>query len=1002
MDTPAPHPASELNDAPPLLPPVLSGPAVFLWLWALPIAVMLLLNAQGYWLIEGNMDAVQRGKALMLGLAGAGNFLAGVALYAVTRKPSRRGESTLGRNPAWGLPAIMVQVAYLGLVLNSMDEILPRSVTSWIYPPERLLFNQFAFAMLPLFLGILHLACAKPVAARGRSMAVNLGMAVGAPIFLYVFGVSSSVFERWGSAAVVVAVTVAVVMGIVMFVAIIRALMVGLRGARRGGEMGQRVAILVFALCLPLGGLLLNRGIPFPVDFQAWEVYALVVANAAILCFASFHHGRRPRLSFNLLCATFPFSLYFFVVFLPYTPLSIFAVLAMGAGFLILTPTLLFSLHLYLLNQARHGLLMGGDQRRVVLAGLLCALILPGFFTVRGLADKAALNAALDYVYAPRIEGDGLSYPGSRSNLSRALSNHRAYKDGIYYPFLSDYYGWLVFDNLVLPDDKLARLEEIFFGDSASSQGRDAHRRSGGLWGRGNVRDRSRMPRAVAVSHAVEVGKLDLRFVPAGDESTVVTFALTLENNAQNAAEYLKTLPLPAGIFVNGFRLHIDGVPVPGRIFEKKTALWVYTMIRDSERRDPGLLFYNTPGELELRVFPVAPHVPAKVEIDFLVPSRITAESVTAGLKDPAVVLGELGRLLRPQLVRAGRDDLAVGLDALHLPTVEREPYLHLIIDRSVDNGYDGDLAAAVGALRKKFPAVRRARVTLANYDVADLIIPLTPLDEIAARAAPELRRALSKSGSLALDLVLAHALREHRDLDLDQASRRGGVPPQPIFVVLSRHAGPRVLALDLAGKWSDLSAGLELHELGADGAFVTHRKDPARETPMLRLGNSVRPLVASVFTGFRSTDESAGPEYWEPKTAGWLPVPEVVRPIATTPWVRAAALQLRQQNYARSPGDAGVDLNTLIAASRASGILLPAASYIVVENSAQWRMLELSERTKLNQNAALDLLETPAPPALFIALGFGLWLGVRRRWRARSVPRDSGAADGSRCPWWF
>ena len=231
------------------------------------------------------------------------------------------------------------------------------------------------------------------------------------------------------------------------------------------------------------------------------------------------------------------------------------------------------------------------------------------------------------------------------------------------------------------------------------------------------------------------------------------------------------------------------------------------------------------------------------------------------------------------------------------------------------------------------------------------------------------------------LDLALAHALREHRDLDLDQVSPRGGVPPQPIFVVLTRQTDARVPALDLAGKWSDLSAGLELHELGADGAFLTHRKDPVRETPMLRLGNSVRPLVFNAAIGFRLADENLRLEYWEPKTAGWLPVPEVARPVANTPWACAAALQIRQQNYARSPGDAGVDLKTLIAVSRESGILLPSASYIVVENSAQWRMLELSERTKLNQNAALDLLETPVPPALFVVLGFGLWLGARR-WR--------------------
>ena len=99
------------------------------------------------------------------------------------------------------------------------------------------------------------------------------------------------------------------------------------------------------------------------------------------------------------------------------------------------------------------------------------------------------------------------------------------------------------------------------------------------------------------------------------------TMAITLHNTGAAPAEFAQILPLPAGVYVSGFRLHIEGRPVSGRITEKKTALWVYTMIRDSGRRDPGLLFYNAPDELELRVFPVVAAKPSVVEIDFILPS---------------------------------------------------------------------------------------------------------------------------------------------------------------------------------------------------------------------------------------------------------------------------------------------------------------------------------------------------------------------------------------------
>jgi hypothetical protein len=47
-----------------------------------------------------------------------------------------------------------------------------------------------------------------------------------------------------------------------------------------------------------------------------------------------------------------------------------------------------------------------------------------------------------------------------------------------------------------LPDEKLGRLEKVFFGTTGSTQNRDFVRsQNGSLFGR-SVRDRARMPRA--------------------------------------------------------------------------------------------------------------------------------------------------------------------------------------------------------------------------------------------------------------------------------------------------------------------------------------------------------------------------------------------------------------------------------------------------------------------------------------------------------------------------
>jgi hypothetical protein len=119
---------------------------------------------------------------------------------------------------------------------------------------------------------------------------------------------------------------------------------------------------------------------------------------------------------------------------------------------------------------------------------------------------------------------------------------------------------------------------------------------------------------------------------------------------------------------------------------------------------------------------------------------------------------------------------------------------------------------------------------------------------------------------------------------------------------------------------------------------------------------------------------------YWSPAYAEWRAVPDLNASTTATPWTRALALQLRQNDHARSPGDAATDLKSLVQASRETGVLLATTSYIVVENSAQWRTLEASEKQKLGQNTALAFRETPAPPALWLAGAFIIYLVYRAR----------------------
>jgi hypothetical protein len=272
-------------------------------------------------------------------------------------------------------------------------------------------------------------------------------------------------------------------------------------------------------------------------------------------------------------------------------------------------------------------------------------------------------------------------------------------------------------------------------------------------------------------------------------------------------------------------------------------------------------------------------------------------------------------------------------------------------VDRSADNGFHGDLPAALAKLAERFPSARSPRVTLANYETLSLPEEAPPGSLSLA--------ALPLRGGFAPELALAQAIRRHRDADLDADPVALPPPaprlrdPEPEKSGAARYRRGRCLARPptrarnprLRRRWR------------ARFLARKRRRGDAPAAPR-RLGPSA---PARTFASLRPRHRAGR-----------------ARIDANEPWARAAALQLAQQDHDRAPGDAGVNMKELVTSSRESGVMLPSTSYIVVENAAQWRMLDVSERQKLDQNAALDFKETPAPAWVWLSAGFAAWLALR------------------------
>jgi PEP-CTERM motif len=89
---------------------------------------------------------------------------------------------------------------------------------------------------------------------------------------------------------------------------------------------------------------------------------------------------------------------------------------------------------------------------------------------------------------------------------------------------------------------------------------------------------------------------------------------------------------------------------------------------------------------------------------------------------------------------------------------------------------------------------------------------------------------------------------------------------------------------------------------------------------------------------------------------------------------------------YNPSLGNAG--LAEIVKRSRESGVMVGSTSFIVVENSAQWKMLERKQNQKLRNSVALEIEAVPEPSTLcLLAFGAGfLLLGLRKARRSKTA----------------
>jgi hypothetical protein len=959
------------------------------WAWVLPQALLVGLNWYTWILVRGDMTPEQYSRAVYIGIFEATLLSGGLIAWLIQvlrRKPIGIGLA---------LAAIAGHIGYLWLFLQSLDRLLPSTVTLWMLPETELLFYQFSLMMPVVFLMLVRLARVR----LGLSTPVDVGLSLAALVLIpssaFIFGSLLTRIQRafsWHENFQYLLIAALVAATAFLLVAFLR-LMIRLHDLVQARRWSEWAIPLVAGVAAPLAGLALNATIPFPYDFQDWAVYGMTVLNGVALLIPFRPGSPLAFPGWVARAVMYPFTVYFFLVFLPFLPLSLLAMIAAGSGFLILAPVLLFIVHTRRLWEQGRTLATQHGSTRMLSAFAACLLVIPAACLLRNEVDRRTLDQAVNAVFNPDYTATRVTI--NTDSLTRSLERMEDMKHGIYLPYLSDIYDAMVFRGMVLPDEKATLIKQSLIGKSPVENKRDS------LFGSQFLGMRSRNPRGnrwsggvtrnvVVASHEIDrrltngVAEAEIRFV--------------LENRGSGNGEFSESITVPEGVLVTGFWLDVNGTNKPAQLRERKAATWVYEMIRDMTRRDPGLVVYEDDRTLRLKVFPFAAGEKRRCGLTF----RFQAElhpSITfrdvALLKDTTLDLTDQSDKCSPvsATLPSGENALVIPATVMtNLPSFRREVVAHLILDQS---SFAGTNQAAVvsrarAALAALPPSISRVRVTWANYEQDDL--PGESMSREEAIQALERTTTLPSRGGFCPDRVITRVL---------LAASKAPIGPAPagyapLFVIIPAPGSTPVRAISLAPfarlapdlPFSLIDDGSGLKRLPFNSTVqAPYHPDQLVPSAITLLHNSNSTLVSANREALvlAPAGQHAGWSVWTPGTGRFEPIESPVT-CTDSAYLQGLSLWSRHRALTWTPGAVEAALPALVGDARKAGVLIPEAAFIVLETKSQEVMLARKERQSLGANSALEFDEVntkpaPAPAAwlLLPLLGLLVWMKKSR-----------------------
>ena len=583
----------------------------------------------------------------------------------------------------YGFISLIAHLVFLYVYCNYLSHMIPLSIPMWILGEDIIIYVG-TFLMPAMAHAVLIIVMWLTPSDKKHKPLLNLLGALLIPVSWYTF--YQLILPLWKNVDFIydlhVMIVLAIVSTIVFLFLLIRTLYI-ITIQKTAFFVNYPLAWKVPLSCIfPILGLLFNSGWFFSGgdfihsnhsmfgNFNSIWFYILALVNGLFICLPNRGHRLYRLFLYAGRSILFAYTFYFFLVFLPYLPFSVLLILVAGAGFLMLTPLVLFVLHLQELSADIIYLKRHYSTSFVYSISIMGFMVLPVILMMDNFNDRRVLHEALQYVYAPNYREQVNIDTASLTQTLDVLKNHKdrtsSFQRSTQTPYLSTLFKWMVLDNMSLSDYKIKTLENIFLGHSTLDR---------------------QFPNPPANPNT-NTNQVKLTHIKSNSVfnkasgSWVSTIDLELTNTANNGwqQEYATTLALPEGCWISDYYLYIGDRKEKGLLAEKKAAMWVYSQIVNT-RQDPGILHYLTGNKVALRVFPFTAKEVRKTGLEL-----IHKEPVSMTIDGQVIQLGETLNERKIQSEKINDQVFYVSAqDKKRLPIIQRKPYYHFVIDVSKD-----------------------------------------------------------------------------------------------------------------------------------------------------------------------------------------------------------------------------------------------------------------------------------------------------------------------------